>query len=145
TFDGQQVSTCITAPTQDEQARLVDLSGANGFPTITVPANPTVFAGVVSSLCVSGRDPQGGQVTYVWTQVTGPQIAFSPGGASISFTAPNQAGATLEFRVDVYDRYLARTSQTVTATIQEPPPPGSFSGALPVQGGYGLIVWQGGL
>src|SRR5690606_15712405 len=67
TFDGQQVSTCINAPTQDEKAWLVDLYGANGFPTITVPANPTVFAGVVSSLSVSGRDPEGGPVTYVWT------------------------------------------------------------------------------
>lgn len=144
TFDGQQISTCITAPTQDEKVWLIELYGANRPPTVTVPDHPAVYGGVLSSLTVRAQDSDGGALTYVWTQLEGPQVAFSPGGATITFTAPNQVGETIAFRVDVYDRYLARTTQEVTATIQEPPETGSFSGRLPVQGGYGLIVWDGG-
>ncbi len=145
TFDGQQISSCVTAPTAAEKAWLVDLYGPNQKPVVNAPENPNVFAGVVSNLSVSANDPDGGPLTYLWSQTSGPSVAFTANGSSISFAAPGDVGAQLVFQVQVFDQYGARTIATITAHVQERPPPGAISGELPSQGGFGLIIWQGGI
>jgi hypothetical protein len=148
TFNAHDAGSCPLEATANEFAWLVDLYGANQPPVIAQPQLLALESGQSVTLSVSATTSGGGALTYQWTQVAGTPVQFTVDGSSITFVAPDQPGDVLQFQVDVFDRYLAKSSVTLTAVIDEPPPPpefGTFQGALPLSGGLALLIWDGGL
>lgn len=146
-FNTLQLESCPTQATAAERVWLANLYGVNQSPTVEPVAPATIAAHQEASLSVSASDPEGGSLTYEWTQAAGPLVEFALDGASISFIAPAEPGVELEFRVDVFDRYRARTSVTLVAVVEdgtEPDATGTLSGSLPPSGGVGLAMWSGG-
>lgn len=68
-----------------------------------------------------------GIVTYLWKQVSGPEVEIiDPSHANAKFTAPDVGmdGATLEFRLTVFDYFERQDSETCTVIlnwVNEPP------------------------
>ncbi|TFY98489.1 PKD domain-containing protein [Ramlibacter rhizophilus] len=108
------------------------LSGTS--PTITIPItanNPPVANAGVPVTTDEGTpatlnggattDPDGDQVSFSWTQLTGPTVTLNGANtATPSFTAPwvNAGGSTLTFRMTATDNYAANPrSATADATV----------------------------
>jgi hypothetical protein len=84
-------SKCTVAPTTTPTP--------GGNPTPTANAGPDVLAALPGSpITLSGTDTNANvpdtDVTYAWTQVSGPSVTLSGTGAKVSFTAPANAAAT---------------------------------------------------
>jgi len=146
-FNSLQLESCPTQATAAERVWLTNLYGVNQPPTIDPPVPMTIAMGQQATLSVSASDPEGGSLTYEWTQVAGPLVNFASSGSSISFIAPADTGVELEFNIRVFDRYRAHTSTTLVAMVgegTETGPSGTLSGSLPSTGGVGLAMWSGG-
>src|SRR5262245_44424109 len=71
---------------------------ANKPPTANAGADQTVAPGAAVTLNGSGTDPDGGALTFAWSQTSGTAVVLSSTTtASTSFTAPATPGA-LTFR-----------------------------------------------
>ena len=116
-LDSLDLASCPTVASPAERAWLVNLYGVNHAPTIQPTSTETILAGQPRILSVIATDPEGGLLSYEWVQTAGPPTNFSSDGPSISFVAPSDPGVELAFRVDVFDRYRARSSATLTAIV----------------------------
>jgi hypothetical protein len=134
---------CPQGPSSAEQARLKELYGVNRPPVVTISAPTTARASVPMSATAVAVDPEGEAVTYEWSQVGGPPVAFVANGATITFTTPAVPGV-VQLRAVATDASLhpgsAILSVTVTAGAVGT---GSISGALPPSG-FALFVYSGG-
>lgn len=134
--------TCHLHPTATEQMRLQELYGIDRRPTVSIPLDQAVPTGVQMTLQADGQDPEGQALAYHWTQLSGQPVELIGSGASVSFTAPNNAGIA-QFEVTVTDPYLHSASALVNVTTYVSQ--GRFSyGSIPREGGFELVIFAGG-
>ncbi|RAJ97401.1 putative secreted protein (Por secretion system target) [Larkinella arboricola] len=86
--------------------------------TITLPTNSVTLNGSTSS------DPEGGALTYLWTQRSGPNTANLSSPTSVSLTASNLAAGTYVFRLTVRDQPGATAYDDVTVRVAPGPSAG---------------------
>ena len=144
-FDADDLSTCKTAPSAAEVARLQDLYGVNRAPTVDAGDDRVVDPGAAITLTASGSDPEGESLSFEWAQLSGPAVQLSASGGSASFTAPSAAGETLVFEVTAFDLFLHPATDTVSVTVAaaETPPAvaPSFASFLPGSQGAAELGW----
>ena len=101
-------------------------AGPNDVPTAVAGDAETVAEGAVVSLDGSGSsDPEGGALSYQWTQVGGsPTVALTGATQSVaSFSAPTQltTDVTLTFELVVSDGTSDSAPSTVAITVEAGP------------------------
>ena len=69
------------------EAATVTVEINNTVPTVS-PSGMTSTEGFVVTAKANGKDADGDELTYTWTQTSGPSVSFTNGGSSIVFTAP---------------------------------------------------------
>jgi hypothetical protein len=95
---------------------------ANGFPTAQASASTTnPLPGSTVSLSATGSDPDGDDITFLWTQVSGPTVTLQGGPTSLtpSFQAP--AAGTLAFDLVANDGVNDGQAARVTVVVDERP------------------------
>ncbi|MSQ41639.1 MAG: matrixin family metalloprotease [Dehalococcoidia bacterium] len=145
-FSPSDLSTCHTAPSAAERAKLQELYGRDRAPTVSAGADRAVTAGATVTLAASATDPEGQAVSYTWRQTAGPAVSLSSSGASVSFIAPATA-EPLQFEVTATDPLLhsatASTRVTVGAATRPPAIAPSFASFLPGASGAAELGWEG--
>jgi YVTN family beta-propeller protein len=94
-------------------------------PNANAGPDQTVDSGDMVQLDGTGSfDPSGQPLTYLWTQTSGPEVTLSGANtATPTFTAPIVAAATtLEFQLEVCDPDAMCDTDSVTITVNPPPP-----------------------
>ncbi len=91
---------------------------SNTAPEITISENFEVNTSQTTQLTSSATDAQSDELTYLWTQTSGPNVSINNSTLmNASFVAPTQA-ATLEFKVSVTDIRGAMSERSVTVTVK---------------------------
>ena len=90
------------------------LANAGEDVTITLPDDTVVLNG-------TGSDPDGGTVTYLWTQLGGPNTAVLTGADTTGLTAESLVGGTYEFDLAVTDDEGNTISDQVSVTVEAAP------------------------
>ncbi|MBK8254318.1 MAG: M36 family metallopeptidase [Polyangiaceae bacterium] len=87
-------------------------------PVAAAGADQTVAPGATVNLDASGSsDPDGDELTFSWTQLSGPQVEFSTNGATATFVAPSaDVDTELQFAVKVSANGL-ENDDTVTILV----------------------------
>ena len=101
------------------------LANAGADQNITLPSNSVILNG-------SGSDPDGGNVTFVWTQTIGPNTASLSGNTTADLTANNLVEGIYVFRLTVTDDESDSTFDEVSVTVNPEPntdPPLANAGA----------------
>jgi outer membrane protein assembly factor BamB len=156
------VDASFRAPALRETAQIVlEVSASDGLVTVTdqvtitvnpVNESPTVDAGSARTvdegstvnLSGSASDPDGDDLTYSWTQTSGPSVSIQNASAlNASFTAPSVTSNTsVVLQLAVSDGTVTVTD-SVTITVRDtstpppsPPPSGDDGG-----GGGGSSEW----
>ncbi len=104
-------------------------TSSNNTPIASAGENKTVEAGETVTLNGSGRDPDGDDLMYIWTQISGTRVTLQGSETAMaSFTAPS-GPATLVFELRVSDGTLSdtdsvivivREQETITEMEEEP-------------------------
>ena len=100
---------------------IADGTGINVRPTANAGASQTVAAGARVSLDGSAsNDPDGGTLTYAWTQTSGPSVTLSgASSANASFSAPSpNSNTVLQFSLTVTDSGGLASTATTSVTVQ---------------------------
>ncbi len=97
----------------------ITVSAANRPPTADAGSNQSVDTGARVTLDGSdSSDPDGDDLTYAWTQLTGTNVSLNDRTSeSAWFTAPSSAGS-LKFKLTVTDEHGAFTSDDVTIAVR---------------------------
>jgi chitodextrinase len=93
--------------------------GLNQPPTANAGANQIITL-PVDSVTVNGNasvDADGTITAYIWTQVSGPAQSTIVNSSSVSTTIDNLAQGTYVFKLTVTDNRGAKTSDTLTVTV----------------------------
>lgn len=124
-----------------------DSSNAIGFATIEVTessltitpvnqapiadAGPSQIVQEGSSVTLNGAnsvDPEGGSMTYSWSQTSGPSVSFSTNSAVTSFAAPilgkEEVSVSLAFQLTVTDNKGDSSAHSTGVTVIKDTPPG---------------------
>jgi K319L-like, PKD domain len=100
-----------------------DVDGSKKPPIVSAGGDQSVAPGALVTLSGSGSDPDGGAVSFEWSQTSGTAVVLSNANfATASFTAPATDG-TLGFRLTVTDSSNATATDDVTVTVSSAPPP----------------------
>lgn len=107
----------------DSEPAFVTISVVNALPLVAVLSPEAAPRGAHVSLDASeSNDPEGGAVTFLWTQTSGADVALSaPTSAITSFVAPQSSG-TLRFRVEVMDAEGGTASSALAVIITNDAP-----------------------
>jgi hypothetical protein len=114
----------------------VNVTNVNQAPTANAGADASLPENAQAYLAGSGADPDGGMLTYLWTQTGGTSVTLSdPTSPSPSFWAPfvNPGGQTLTFALVVSDGFLDSAADEVSITVlntNDPPSCTSTSATL---------------
>ena len=95
-------------------------AGPNDPPVVDAGADLTVVVGAAVTLDGAASDPEGEDLTWVWTQQSGPPVVLDdPAAARTTFTAPEQLteDAALVFVLTVTDARGASGTATVTIVV----------------------------
>jgi hypothetical protein len=93
----------------------------NAPPSVSAGADQTLAGGAAVALTATASDPEGGPLSYLWTQTSGTPVALSGANtAAASFTAPFVSGA-LAFSVAVTDAQGATAADGVVVTVDVQP------------------------
>lgn len=132
-------SSCRTAPSAAELARLQDVYGINRAPQADAGAAVAVTPGERVTLAGRASDPEEDELSVGWRQVSGaPVELLDADSLTPSFVAP--AAGEVVLQLTVTDRYLHEATSRVAITVRE----GSTStGPMPAHG-FGLFVFAGG-
>lgn len=117
------------------QSITVEISPPNRIPSASATASSSVNEGSGVTLSASGSsDPDGDQLTYQWSQVSGPSVSLSNAGTvSATFTAPEVTENTvLEFSVVVSDPSGESDTATVAVTVNDVAESSGGGGSLPL-------------
>ncbi|MEM7292662.1 MAG: PKD domain-containing protein [Pseudomonadota bacterium] len=97
-----------------------DASG-NQLPTANAGADQTVSPSSIVNLNASGSsDPEGGTLTYEWTQLSGAVVVFSNRFVvNPTITAPSTAGEVVVLQVTVTDSGGLTSTDTVSITVSD--------------------------
>jgi MYXO-CTERM domain-containing protein len=92
-------------------------------PVITLGGSSVITPGQVVSLSAShSTDPDGGALTYSWSQASGPAGTFSAStGESVTFTAANTAGPVV-LSLKAVDTSGLFATTTTALSVNNPPP-----------------------
>lgn len=132
-------STCRTAPSRTELARLQDVYGVNRAPVADAGAARTALPGDRVALAGRATDPDGDEVSQGWQQVSGPPITLTDASTlAPAFTAREVGDVTLQ--LTVIDRYLHEATSRVVVSVIAPT---TATGPVPARG-FGLFVFAGG-
>lgn len=87
-------------------------------PTANAGADQTVIQGTDVAMAGSGTDPDGGNLTYQWTQLSGPAVELTGDNtANASFTAPVAAGQDLVFQLTTRNAGGLTGTDTITISV----------------------------
>ncbi|MFK7884927.1 MAG: tandem-95 repeat protein [Phycisphaerales bacterium] len=94
------------------------VNAVNDAPAVDAGAGFVIDAGETGSLSASGEDPEGKEVLFNWTQVSGPSVNISDAtSADATFGAPTlDEDAELVFQVEVTDG-TSTSVDTVTVSV----------------------------
>jgi hypothetical protein len=110
--DGQVSSTDTVTITVDNhnQVPVAVISGSS--------SNIMAAVGYTVTLDGSGSyDPDGSQISYIWSQTSGPAVSLSSPNTAKPYFKPTQAG-TYVFSLKVYDGIDTSSAASVTVTVQ---------------------------
>lgn len=111
----------VIGPYSNRRCVTVDIP--NAPPTVSVGNGFAIDEGASGMLSGTGSDPEGGTLTYAWTQVAPASPAATidnPDMASTSFTAPAvSADTTLTFRLTVTDEENATASADIAVLVRQ--------------------------
>ena len=147
--DAASLTPTFTAPLVDHDTPLtfeLSATGQNGtrtalthvtvkdighapVPVITIAGSNLVNTGQTVSLDAShSTDPDGGNLTYTWSQSSGPAGTFSAStGPSVTFTAPSTAGA-VGITLKAVDSTGLFATTTSSLSVNTPPAKGDDGG-----------------
>ncbi|MDX1279667.1 S8 family serine peptidase [Shewanella colwelliana] len=100
----------------------------NTVPTVS-PSGMTSTEGFVVTAKANGKDADGDELTYTWTQTGGTPVSFTNGGAEIKFTAPT-GNNTLTFSVVASDGRVESEAGTATIAVSAKEVKSSGGGSL---------------
>jgi hypothetical protein len=101
----------------------------NEPPTANAGANLTAEPNSVVNLAGSGFDPEGGALTYLWTQVGGPAVTIrKPRTVTPNFTTIGDTPAMYVFQLKVTDDKKATATDRVTVAVGGLPDGGTGGG-----------------
>jgi len=122
--------------------------GTNQPPVANAGADQTLAAGTTSfTLQGSGSDPDGDQITYSWTKVSGPAVTFSNTAVAAPMVSGLTNGSTYVFQLTVSDGSLSASDQVqVTVNGGGGTQPGTvtagqLSGTLTIDGNLSETAW----
>jgi len=101
--------------------------------TITLPTNSAVITG-------TGADPDGGTITYVWTQDSGPNMASLSGADTAVLSVSDMVQGVYVFRLTVTDDESTSAFDQVTVTVVPSGGILAVADAAPVSGSSPLDV-----
>ncbi|MFS4492241.1 malectin domain-containing carbohydrate-binding protein [Maribacter sp. 2308TA10-17] len=118
------------------ETRIPDVN-AGADQTITLPANNAVLNG-------TANDPDGGMITYQWTQVSGPNTATLVGANTADLTANDLVAGEYVFRLTVTDDETQTAFDEATIIVTPETggnmPPVAVAEATPTTGSAPLLV-----
>jgi len=111
----------IVSDGEDDSAEIVEVivEQVNQVPSISIDSHETSFEeGSSVTLTSQGSDPDNDNLTYLWEQVSGPDVSFEDETlAEVNFTLPQvSSDQIIELRVTVSDGELS-SSETTSLTI----------------------------
>lgn len=103
--------------------------------TLTLPANSATLNGTASA------DPDGSISAYAWTNISGPTQPAIANATSAAAQVSNLAAGVYTFRLLVTDNGGATDADTVSITVNGPPPCGALPSGIATTdvGGGGLL------
>ncbi len=147
-FDPDDLTTCPTIATAEEQALLQGLYGINRAPELEIVTSQTAVPGMSFTLLASATDPEGDPITYEWEQTGGPEVTLLVDGASATFIAPDQT-TPLEFTVSVRDNFQHLDTAVVNVELDAStllpvlqPSFASFAAGIGTLGGAAALGWS---
>ena len=128
---------------------MVNVTYVNRPPTANAGDDQTVSEGSTATLAATASDPDGNELTYSWTQVSGPSVSLiNASGPTPSFTAPQvtRAEDNIVLRLAVNDGYGGTASDDVTihiANINRPPVAQAPANLSVSEGAFVNLIGQG--
>ena len=122
------------------RVNILDGSGSNAAPNAIAGTNQTVTSGSTVTLdAAASNDPDGDNLSYVWSQTSGPTVTLSGADSrTATFAAPDVSSDTLlSFRLDVTDTGGLNDSASVNVTVRAPGSSGGGGG-----GGGSFDYWM---
>lgn len=96
---------------------------ASNLPPIVSPAPPYILLNSATSTPVAAiaTDPEGQAMTYLWSQVSGPNTAVITNGSTLNATVSSLVVGQYTFNIRVTDVTGAYTDATVVVEVNTPP------------------------
>lgn len=123
----ESIGSASSTATISVSGNTISITPVNQAPIIDIGSSQTVQEG--SAVTLNGSrsiDPEGGTLSYTWTQTSGTAVSFSATSSSPSFTAPTLGqneeeedilSETLSFQLTVQDNQGASASGSISVTV----------------------------